>query len=172
MKFCTAIQQHRKGTVSPELIAKRWGIGIKTAKHMYNTTTQLGVRDYTYLQGTCRLKDTVYQLKFRRLRGDVYMDTMFSNTKSIAQNTCEQIFTTDFNWVAFYPIKKKPDMSEALELLISDHGAFNNIIPDNTPELTSGNFKHTANKFGIHICPVEAWMPNQNKAEACIRELK
>ena len=48
---------------------------------------------------------------------------------------------TDFNWVAFYPMKKKSDASEALELLISDHGAFNNIIPDNAPELTSGNFK-------------------------------
>ena len=64
---------------------------------------------------------------------------------------------------------EKSDMSETL---ISDHGAFNNNIPDNTPELTSGNFKHTANKFGIHICPVEAWMPNQNEAETCIRELK
>ena len=36
---------------------------------------------------------------------------------------------------------QKSDMSEALELLISDHGAFNNIIPDNAPELMSGNFK-------------------------------
>ena len=69
------------------------------------------------------------------------MDTMFSDTKSLAQNTCAQIFMTDFNWVAFYPMKKKSDMSEALELLISDHGAFNNIIPDNAPELMSGNFK-------------------------------
>ena len=77
-----------------------------------------------------------------------------------------------FNWVAFYPMKKKSDMSEALELLISNHGAFNNIIPDNAPELISSNFKQTANKFGIHIHPVEAWMSNQNKAEACIRELK
>ena len=97
---------------------------------------------------------------------------MFSDTKSLTQNTCAQIFTTDFNWVAFYPMKKKSDVPDALELLISDHGAFNNIIPDNAPELASGNFKHTANKFGIHIHPVEAWMPSQNKAEACIRELK
>ena len=83
------------------------------------------------------------------------MDTTFSDTKSLAQNTCAQIFTTDFNWVAFYPMKKKSDASEALELLIADHGGFNYIIPDNTPELTSGNFKRTANKFGVHICPVE-----------------
>ena len=48
MKFCAANQHHRKGTVSPELIAKRWGIGIETAKHMFSTTTQLGVQDYTY----------------------------------------------------------------------------------------------------------------------------
>ena len=105
MKFCTAIQHHQKGTVSPELIAKRWGIGIKTTKRMFNATTQLGVRDYTYLQGACKLKHTVYQLKFPRLRGDMYTDTMFSNTKSLVQNTCAQIFTRDFNWVAFYPMK-------------------------------------------------------------------
>ena len=64
MKFCAAIQHHHKGTVSPELIAKRWGIGIETAKHTFNATTQLGVRDYTYLRGTHRVKHTVYQLKF------------------------------------------------------------------------------------------------------------
>ena len=141
MQFCTAIKHHRKGTVSPELKVTRWGIGIETAKHTFNTTTQLGVRDYTYSQGTRRLKHTVYQLKFQRLRGDMYTDTMFSDTKSLAPNTCAQIFTTDFNWVAFYQMKKKSDVPDALELLISDHGAFNNIIPDNTPELTSGNFK-------------------------------
>ena len=49
-----------KGTVSPELIAKRWGIGIKTTKHTFNATAQLGVQDYT----TRRLKHTAYQLKF------------------------------------------------------------------------------------------------------------
>ena len=48
---------------------------------------------------------------------------------------------TDFNWVAFYPMKKKSDTSETLELLLADHGAFNNIIPDNAAELMSGNFK-------------------------------
>ena len=64
MKFCTAIQHNPKGTVSPELIAKRRGIGIETAKHTFNATTQLGVRDYTYSPGTHQLKHTVYQLKF------------------------------------------------------------------------------------------------------------
>ena len=37
------IHHHKKGMVSPEQIASRWGIGLKSATNTYNMTMQLGV---------------------------------------------------------------------------------------------------------------------------------
>lgn len=167
-----SITHYRKGTVSPQLIGMRWGIGIHTAQRTFSNTTQLGVRDFSYSTGSKRLKHTAYQLKHRRLRADVYTDTMFLEVKSLGQNTCGQVFVTDFNWTAFYPLQQKADAHLALESVVDDYGIFNSIIPDNAPELTRGQFKKTALKHGMKIHPVEAWTPNQNHAESAIRELK
>ena len=97
---------------------------------------------------------------------------MFADTKSLSQYTCAQIFCMDFNWVAFYPMHHKVDAHLALEQSIFDYGVFNTLTPDNAPELVSREFKQKVQKFGCNIKPVEAYTPNQNKAEATIRELK
>ena len=166
------IRHRRKGTIDPITLSSRWGIGIPTAEKTCAATTQLGVRDFSDSVGSKRLKHTAYQLKHRRLRADVYTDTLFSDTKSLAQNTCGQIFATDFGWVQFYPMIRKKDTHATLERAFNDFGIFNSVIPDNAPEQTSGQFRKTAHKFGCRIRPIEAWTPNQNLAEANIRELK
>ena len=91
-----------KGTVSSELIARRWNIGLKVATNTYNSMTHLGVRDYANSIGTRRLKHMAYQLKHRCLCCAMYTNTLFSELKSLAQNTCGQIFTTEFHWTCFY----------------------------------------------------------------------
>ena len=89
---------------------------------------------------------------------------MFANTKSLSQYTCAQIFCMDFNSVAFYPMHHKANAHLALEQSIFDYGVFNTLIPYNAPELVS-------REFWLQYKPVEAYTPNQNKAEAMIREL-
>ena len=96
------IQHEQKGTVSPELIARHWNIGLKAATNTYNSTTQLGVRDYTKSVGTRGLKHMVYQLKHRYLRCPMYTHTLVSELKSLTQNTCVQIFIMEFHWTCFY----------------------------------------------------------------------
>jgi hypothetical protein len=107
----------QKGTVSAESLAQRWYIGIETAKRTIERSTQRAVRDFTSTEGAQRLKHTNYQLKYRHLRSAVYTDTLFSKTKSLQQNTCGQIFCTDFQWQAFYPLKTKKDAHLALDRL-------------------------------------------------------
>ena len=102
----------------------------------------------------------------------MYTDTLFSETQSLGQNTCGQVYVTDFNFVELFLMRKKSDVSLMLETLTHDYRIFNNIIPDNAPELTLGEFHKCAHKFRTRIRPIEAWTPNQNKAEAAIRELK
>ena len=97
---------------------------------------------------------------------------MFTDTKSLSQYTCAQIFCMDFNWLTFYPMHQNVDAHLALEQSIFDYGVFNTVIPDHAPELVSGEFKRKVQKFGCNIKPVEAYTLNQNKAKATIRELK
>ena len=81
---------------------------------------------------------------------------MFSETKLLSQNNCSQVFSTDLNWVAFYPLRKISNAHQALEQSVFDYGIFHTIIPDNAKELTEGEFKTTAQKFGSQICRIEA----------------
>ena len=166
------IRHRRKGTIDPMTLSSRWGIGLPMAERTCEMTTQLGIRDFSDSVGSKRLKHTAYQLKHRRLRADVYTDTLFSDIKSLAQNTCGQIYATNFGWVQFYPMARKKDAHTTLERVFDDFGIFNSVIPDNAPELTSGQFRKTAHKFGCRIRPIEAWTPNQNLAEANIQEIK
>ena len=69
-------------------------------------------------------------------------------------------------------MQKKKEAYTTLERVFDEFGIFNCVIPDNAPELTTGNFRKTAYKYGCKIHPIEAWTPNQNLAEANIRELK
>ena len=114
------------------------------------------------------MKHTAYHMKHRRLRCAMYTETLFSDVKSRTQNTCGQIFMTNFHWTWFYSLRQKGDVHEALEKLIRDHGIPNHIIPDNSPELVAGEFKRKALKYGTTLKPIEAWMPNQNLAESAI----
>ena len=66
----------------------------------------------------------------------------------------------------------KADTHLALKQSIFAYGVFNTLIPDNAQELVSREFKQKGHNFGCNIKPVEAYTPNQNKAEAMIRELK
>jgi hypothetical protein len=64
---------------------------------------------------------------------------MFAKPKSLQQNTCRQIFCTDFQWQQFYTTKAEAHL--ALGALHREIGVFNTLIPDNAMEITKGNFK-------------------------------
>jgi len=162
----------RKGTVTAEVLAKKWDIGLKQAEKVIKATTQRGVRDFTDVQGTKRLNPTAYQLKFRHLRTAMYSDTMFSPYDSLNQNTCAQVYADGKGWVRAIPMKSKGEAPDSLSLLHRRVGVPETMISDDAPELVSGEFRKRAIKAGSHISPVEAYTPQHNMAEGDIRELK
>jgi hypothetical protein len=66
----------KKGKMSPADLAKRWHIGVETAKKTLARTTQLVIRDYTHSMGGRRLKPFTYQLRYRRLNAEMYTATL------------------------------------------------------------------------------------------------
>lgn len=91
---------------------------------------------------------------------------------TLQRNTCAQIYSTSFQWTKVYPIRSRADAPLTLDLLHHEYGVFHTIIPDNVPELATGEFARKARKAGSIIHSIEAYTPNQNRAESAIRELK
>jgi hypothetical protein len=70
-------------------------------------------------------------------------DTFFSNAKLILQNTCAQLFITDFGYGKFSPMKLKSEAGYALKGLIQDVGIPRIIHMDDVRELETGEFART-----------------------------
>jgi len=94
--------RHRKTNTTPEALAALWRIGVETARRTLEATTQLAVRDVGAASGDRRPKPTAYQLRFRRLRVEMYCDILIGKTKSLRGNSCAVVFTTPFHWVHVY----------------------------------------------------------------------
>lgn len=163
----------RKGTVKPEVLAKRWHVSLEIAKRTIENTTQKGVRDFTNMTGTRRLRHLTQQLAYRPLNAVCYSDTMYGQAPSLINKyTCAQIYCTDFGWIKVYPMRSKGEAHFTLDLLHHQVGAFKVMIPDNAKEMVLGEFKNKLRRAGTYIAPIEAYHPNQNRAESAIRELK
>ena len=161
----------RKGSQTPEELAKKWGIGVETARRTIDRTTQLAVRDFHDSAGTRRLKHTYMQLQYRRLNCVMYTDTLFGPKPSSQKNTCGQVYSTAFDWCVFYPMKAERDAHLTLDLLHNDYGVPKTYTPDNAMALVKGNFEKKVHRVGSLIHPIEAHTPNQNKAESIAREI-
>jgi Reverse transcriptase (RNA-dependent DNA polymerase) len=163
----------RKGTISADILAKRWHIKLDDAKRTIEATTQLGVRDFQGLTGHRRIRHSNRQLHYRRLNCTCYTDTFFGPVPSLFhKHAVAQVYVTEFDWVKVYPMQSKADAHLTLDLLHHDYGAFHTMIPDDAKELILGDFAHKLRKVSTYIHPIEAYTPNQNKAEATIRIVK
>ena len=162
----------KKGKILPEDLARRWNIGVETAKKTLENTTQRAIRDFSQTAGGRRLKPYSYQLRYPRLNVEMYTDTLVGKCKSLMGNKYAQVYVTPFHWISVEPMEKKSDAHYTLDNLFKRVGVPRVIIPDNAKELTEGWFKKKALRVGAAIHPIEAHTPNANLAEHGIRELK
>lgn len=162
----------RKSYITPEQLAKRWSIGVETAKKTLKKTTQRAVRDLVSASGTKRLKPFAYQLRYPRLNTEMYCDILIGTCVSLEGNKYAAVYCTPFHWICVDPIEKKSDVHYTLDTLFRRVGVPHTLIPDNAGELTGGEFKRKALKAQSVIRPIEAHTPNDNIAEDGIRELK
>ena len=69
-------------------------------------------------------------------------------------------------------MRKRSEAPFSLDVLFHKYGIPRVMVPDNAGELTQGDFAQKLKRAGCIIEPIEAYTPNQNKAESAIRELK
>jgi hypothetical protein len=88
--FCESLQQNikvsatetgkRKGNLTAERLAKNWCIPLDSAKQTLKVTTQRGIRTIANPSLSRRFRTNDRQLRYRRLRCNMYTDTLDAKT--------------------------------------------------------------------------------------------
>ena len=112
------------------------------------------------------------QLEYRCLNCVMYMDTLFGLKPSSQENTCGQVYSTNFHRCVFYLLKAQRDAHLTLDLLHDDYGVARTYTPNNAMALVKGNFERKVHRAGSIIHPIKAHTPNQHKADSITREIK
>jgi hypothetical protein len=155
-----------------EDLAKKWKIGLETARKTLKCTTQYGVRHALHPL-TKRYRTDIFMLNIRRLRTRIYTDTLFSKVTSINGNKCAQIYSNE-DYVKIIPMRSKAEAGHSLQEFVEDVGIPNEIIADGAAELTgrATEFMRNIRHYHIHFRNTEPHTPRQNAAERMIGELK
>ncbi len=157
--------------LSHKELSNRWAIPEATAKQTLQVTTQTFIRNVQLpIERRSRTKNVM--LKYNRLKCRMYSNTFFSNIVSIQGHKCGQLFTTDFGYCRFVPMKTKSDAGYALQDVLHDSGIPNHIHTDGAKELVQGKWKDIYRDANIEMTQTEPHSPWQNRTEIEIRELK
>ena len=168
----TTATSTRKSTLHPERLARNWGIGIEAAKRTLQATTQRGIRTISNPALSRRFRTNDRQLRYRRLRCDLFTDTLESSLLSKRQNRYAQIYGSSWGWARAFPMKKKSEAHETLSQLFARDGVPNSMIMDGAKEQVMGDFRRKCREASCHVKQTEPHTPWSNAAEGVIRELK
>ena len=108
--------------VEPSELAKKWGIGLDVAQRMVRRTTQRGVQLVLHPSLTRRFRTYDRQLRYRRLRHDLYTDTLELAVKSRRGNKYAQVFSATNQWAKAYLMERKAHAHHGLSLLFQREG--------------------------------------------------
>jgi len=162
----------KRSTITPEILSRRWGIGLDTAKRTLQVTTQSGIRN-VLARGERKVRQKLNHLAFPNLSGKWYSDTMFSKTQSVRGHLTAQVFTNGRGSDHFYPMKSKGMVGpNALMPFIQEVGIPQTIVTDNALEELHGEFGKICRQFRIKQEQTVPYSPWSNLAESTIRELK
>ena len=101
-KGYATITNERHHSVKPELLAKKWGIGLEKAKETLKATTKDCNISYILTLTRIYSIDLISQL-LRSISCTFYTYTLFSKQKYIIGNTCAQILTDREGFVYVHP---------------------------------------------------------------------
>ena len=156
-------------------LSKLWRIGLKAARRTLKATSHKYIRIAGNL--TCKFKTDCAHMRYKSLatrEGSFYVDTLFSNVKSIHGYTCGNLYMTPLGFKKFFPMESKTgqECSSSLQTLIHLIGIPPMSHSNNALEFTRGEFKKKCRKFDIQKTVTEPHSSWQNRAKSGIRETK
>ena len=170
----TFISGDRHVKLNANKLAELWCIGTQRAQATMMATTQHGIRSALLPISRRYRSDRMHNIK--RLNGKFATDTFYAETKSLNQNIGAQIYSHKIGFSVCYPLQdaKSETLAYTLNNFISDYGAPERLTFDGA-QAQAG--KHTEfmqcirrHHIKHHISAPRR--PNENPAEAAIREVK
>jgi hypothetical protein len=87
--------------LDPLSLAKRWQIGLDTAKATLKVTTQRGIQT-AIAPLHWRYRTNIAQLRYNRWNSIFYSDTMIAGQRLLGMNKDYQVFVNDLEFVRGY----------------------------------------------------------------------
>ena len=168
-----AVASKQSEKLTPEQLAKKWGIGLKTAKRTLLATTHRCVKTVGDL--TRRFRTDKTHMRYRRLstkHGQFYVDTLHSKVKSIRSYKCGNLYTNNLGFRKFFPMTTESETPSTLQTFITMVGLPPALHADNAKVFVEGDVKRKCQKYGIAQSFTEPHSPWMNRAETGIREIK
>jgi hypothetical protein len=169
--ICSLHSSERVSTLTPEILTKRWGIGLEASKSTLQATTQAGIRN-VFAPGERKLRFRTDHLKYPHLKTTMYTDTMFARVPAIGGKKASQVYTNGSGYDFFFPIEKREKAITTIQTLVENIGAPQTLVSDGAGELRGKEWMAECRRLGIISKVTVPHSPWQNLAEASIREFK
>lgn len=180
-----AITSSSRSGISRHDLASRWNISEDAARRTLNgATTQLCIRTASPSL-IRRFHTNDRMLRYNRTAADMFMDTMLAphppvttayarehgkkpRSISTRQNSCAQIFVTEFEYVHFVPMQSRSNLHLAMKSLFKGPGVPPNIVCDGAKEQVGGPVRKICQQSGCNIKELEKGTSWSNRAERSI----
>jgi hypothetical protein len=168
----TFLSKDRHSNTTPEELSEKWGLSLAQAALTLKATTRRLIR--SALMPLARRYRTDRMFEVKRLQGTFATDTMDMRCKSIHGERYSQVFANKDFFAAAYPIQRKGDAHEPVDLFVNEYGAMETLISDGAHEQVGrhSEFQAKLRKYEIKSKVSEPERPNQNPAEGVIREIR
>jgi hypothetical protein len=161
------VTSDREFWVSAESLSRTWGIGSLAAQRTLKATTQRGVRTVAFPSVERRWPTWDLALRYRKLNHAVYHYTLKLSVTSLRGNRCSEMYAS-----RNFPIKRKSDVHETLDIFLSRYGIPEALISDGAKAYTGGQCCQKERDAGCFCKLTDPYSPWQNRAEGEIREVK
>ena len=169
----SAIAAGRSKGVTAEHLVKIWRIPYDDAARTLEVTTQRIRQDPdSSLSRNARTNDRA--VRYRRISSKFFTDTLFATkmAKSLRGNTCAQIFVSDKDFIALYPMKKEAEYFLALKEFSKDVGAPDVLVCDSAKTQKKREVKDFCTQIGTTLNILEAETQWANRSELWVGLVK
>ena len=165
----SAVDVESPSGVTPEFLRKIWSISDNEAQGVVQHNTQLNRQTGEGMLSR-QFSTNDRMLRYRRIQSYFFTDTMFVTSKAESTRgfTCLQLFVSDKGFVAVYPMEKKSDFDQALQLFCKEVGVPIALVVDPSGEQTSRAVKRFCNQVGTTLRILEESTQWANRAELYI----
>lgn len=170
----TYVSTDRHGKATSKQVSEHFGIGIERAKATLQVTTQRGTR--SAILPLARRYKADRRMDEKRLHTKFATDTLWAKTKSLRSNVAAQIYSNKNGFKVLYPIERANGqrVGDTLGSFIADYGIPDHLTYDGALVQTGTNTRFMdlirRNDIRYHVSAPRR--PNENPAEAAIRDLK